>query len=44
MNVLYVNKQELVHEIGDQTKEKNYGKITEISALLAFLTLPMEKR
>jgi hypothetical protein len=25
-------------------KEKNYGKITEISASLAFLTLPVEQR
>jgi len=27
-----------------KTKKKNYGKITEISAPLAFLTLPMEER
>jgi hypothetical protein len=32
-----------VHSVGKQRK-KNYGKITEISALLAFLTLPMEQR
>ena len=45
MNVLHVNKYEfVVHEVGDQTKKKNYGKITEISASLAFLTLPMEQR
>jgi hypothetical protein len=25
-------------------KRKRYGKITELSASLAFLTLPMEKR
>jgi hypothetical protein len=25
-------------------EEKNYGKITEISTSLAFLTLPMEER
>jgi hypothetical protein len=31
-----------VHEVGDQTKKKNYGKITKISA--AFLTLPIEER
>jgi hypothetical protein len=33
-----------VLEVGDQTKKKYYGKITEISASLAFLPLPMEKR
>jgi hypothetical protein len=33
-----------VYVTGDQTKKKNYGKITEISASLAFLTLPMEER
>ena len=44
MNVVHVNKQEFVHEFGDQTKKKNYGKIREISASLAFLTLPMEER
>jgi hypothetical protein len=33
-----------VHEFGDQTKKKNYGKRTEISPSLAFVTLPMEKR
>jgi hypothetical protein len=44
MNVLYVNKKEFVHEVGDQTKKKNYRKITEISASLTFLTLPMEHR
>jgi hypothetical protein len=43
MNV-YVNKYEFVHEAGDQTKKKNYEKITEISASLAFLALPMEER
>jgi hypothetical protein len=25
-----------VHEVGDQKKKKNYGKITEISATLAW--------
>jgi hypothetical protein len=43
MNVLYVNKN-FVHQVGDQTKKKNYGKIAEISASLSFLTLPMEER
>jgi len=33
-----------VPEVGDQTKKKNYGKITEISASFAFITLPMEER
>jgi hypothetical protein len=33
-----------VHEVGDKTKKKNYGKIQEISASLAFLPLPMEER
>jgi hypothetical protein len=30
MNVLYVNNQEFVHEVGDQTKKNNYGKITNV--------------
>jgi hypothetical protein len=33
----------LNQNVGKQRK-KNYGKITEISASLAFLTLPMEQR
>jgi hypothetical protein len=33
-----------MHKVGDKTKKKNYEKITEISASLAFLTLPMEER
>jgi hypothetical protein len=32
-----------VHQVGDQTQKKNYGKI-KISASLAYLTLPMEER
>jgi hypothetical protein len=30
--------------VNKKKKKKNYGKITEISASLAFLTLPMEQR
>jgi hypothetical protein len=37
------NTKPLNQNVGKQRK-KNYGKITEISASLAFPTLPMEKR
>jgi hypothetical protein len=38
-----MNANPLNQNIGKQ-KKKNYGKITEISAPLTFLTLPMEQR
>ena len=37
------NTNPLNQNVGKQRK-KNYGKITEISASLAFLTVPMEQR
>jgi hypothetical protein len=33
-----------MHEVENQTKKKNYEKVTEISTSLAFLTLPVEER